>query len=233
MKKFDSELFGKLRVEMINDEPWFVANDVTDSLGYEKGRNAVTRHVDEPDALKRGISSGGQMREATWINEAGVYALIFGSKLDGAKAYKKWVFSEVLPVIRKTGGYVSDTEQIVNTLFGNMGELQKGMIKSLLDNQKENQGKIQYHDTVLSTEGTMSITEVAKEFGKTAQSLNKLLVEEGVQFKRGKQYVLKAKYQSMGLTKMSTTPLKQANITIHALKWTEKGRKFIHELLAA
>ncbi|QQE97562.1 BRO family protein [Leuconostoc citreum] len=105
-----------VRTVVINSEAWFVGKDVADALGYTKSRNALTKHVDEDDALKRGVTDNlGRLQETTLINESGVYSLIFGSKLENAKRFKKWVTSEVLPAIRKTGSYstqMTDLEKI-------------------------------------------------------------------------------------------------------------------------
>ena len=110
-----------VRTVVINSEAWFVGKDVADALGYTKSRNALTKHVDEDDALKRGVTDNlGRLQETTLINESGVYSLIFGSKLENAKRFKKWVTSEVLPAIRKTGSYstqMTDLEKIALSLI--------------------------------------------------------------------------------------------------------------------
>lgn len=90
---------------MIDGEPWFVGKDVAAALGYEKERNAIQKHVDADDALKRGFLTNGSIQEMTVINESGLYSLIFGSKLESARKFKHWVTSEILPSIRKTGTY--------------------------------------------------------------------------------------------------------------------------------
>ena len=95
----------EVTVQLINDEPWFVGNDVSRTLGYSNYRNAVSMHVDEEDKLRTQIEYAGQKREVTLINESGLYNLIFNSKLESAKRFKRWVMSEVLPTIRKTGSY--------------------------------------------------------------------------------------------------------------------------------
>jgi anti-repressor protein len=108
---FQNPLFGAIRTMEISNTPYFVAADVCRALGYEKPRNAVTTHVDPEDASKQGILTNGGMQQVTIINESGLYALIFGSKLDTAKQFKKWVTSEVLPTIRKTGGYIQSRQE--------------------------------------------------------------------------------------------------------------------------
>lgn len=103
---FNNPEFGEIRTVVIDGEPWFVGNDIANSLGYTRGRNAMSSHVDEGDALKWGIpDSNNHIQQMTIINESGLYSLIFGSKLESAKKFKRWVTSEVLPTIRKTGSY--------------------------------------------------------------------------------------------------------------------------------
>lgn len=102
---FNSEEFGKIRTVTINNEPWFVSKDVATALGYSNSRDAISKHVfdDDKGVAKCDTPSGRQ--EMSVINESGLYALIFGSKLDSAKRFKHWVTSEVLPSIRRSGSY--------------------------------------------------------------------------------------------------------------------------------
>lgn len=109
---FKNEEFGEVRTVTIDGEPWFVGKDVAEALGYSKARNAISAHVsdeDKKDAPIQGTLGGTQ--NMTIINESGLYALIFGSKLESAKRFKHWVTSEILPEIRKTGGYQAYTPQ--------------------------------------------------------------------------------------------------------------------------
>ena len=102
---FNNEEFGKIRTVTINNEPWFVSKDVATALGYSNSRDAISKHVfdDDKGVAKCDTPSGRQ--EMSVINESGLYALIFGSKLDSAKRFKHWVTSEVLPSIRRSGSY--------------------------------------------------------------------------------------------------------------------------------
>lgn len=103
---FNSEEFGDIRTVTINNEPWFVGKDVAEALGYAKARNAIASHVEQDDKKDAPIQGDlGGVQQMTIINESGLYALIFGSKLESAKRFKHWVTSEVLPTIRKTGQY--------------------------------------------------------------------------------------------------------------------------------
>lgn len=103
---FNNPDFGEIRTIIIDGEPWFVGVDVARALGYKKPTGAVTTNVDEGDSLREGVSdANGHKQTAIVINESGLYSLIFNSKLESAKKFKKWVTSEVLPSIRKTGQY--------------------------------------------------------------------------------------------------------------------------------
>ena len=106
IKIFDNEEFGNIRTVTIDNEPWFVGKDVATSLGYERATKAIQDHVDSEDKDEIPIQDSiGRMQKTPIISESGLYALIFGSKLESAKRFKHWVTSEVLPSIRKTGGY--------------------------------------------------------------------------------------------------------------------------------
>ena len=120
---FNSEEFGEIRTVTVDDEPWFVGKDVAEALGYSNTRDALSTHVADEDKNTVVISDGKRGNpNQTVINESGLYALIFGSKLKSAKRFKHWVTSEVLPTIRKTGGYrkpMSTAEQIKLLALGN------------------------------------------------------------------------------------------------------------------
>lgn len=120
---FNSEEFGEIRTVTIDNEPWFVGKDVATALGYSNTRDALSRHVDGDDKNTVVIPDGNKGNpNQTVINESGVYALIFGSKLESAKRFKHWVTSEVLPTIRKTGSYqkpMTVAEQIQLLAQGN------------------------------------------------------------------------------------------------------------------
>ena len=105
MKIFSNPEFGEIRTEVINNEVWFVGKDVADILGYQNGSRDINRHVDEEDRHKIMLFDGNQDKETIIINESGLYSLILSSKLESAKRFKRWVTSEVLPSIRKTGSY--------------------------------------------------------------------------------------------------------------------------------
>ena len=124
---FNSEEFGDIRTVTIDNEPWFVGKDVAEALGYSNASKAVSTHVGEEDRILKVLEADSQngnvvKTQTALINESGLYALIFGSKLESAKRFKHWVTSEVLPAIRKTGSYQKPMSPV------EMMRIQLGMI---------------------------------------------------------------------------------------------------------
>lgn len=112
---FKNEEFGEVRTVTIDNEPWFVGKDVAAALGYERATKAIQDHVNEEDKDEIPIQDSiGRMQKTPIINESGLYALIFGSKLESAKRFKHWVTSEILPSIRKHGGYIAGQESMTD-----------------------------------------------------------------------------------------------------------------------
>ncbi|HFQ4753666.1 TPA: BRO family protein [Staphylococcus aureus] len=132
-----------VRTLEVDGEPYFIGKDVAEILGYANGRDALSKHVDAEDKLTSQIATAGQNRNVTIINESGLYSLIFSSKLENAKRFKRWVTSEVLPTLRKTGAYQvpSDPMQALRLMFEATEET-KQEIKNVKDDVidlKENQ----------------------------------------------------------------------------------------------
>ena len=111
---FTSDIFGEIRTCQVNNQIMVVGKDVATALGYSNSQKAIRDHVDDDDKLTERFVLSGQARSVIIINESGLYALILSSKLPQAKAFKRWVTSEVLPQIRKTGGYIPTKGANVN-----------------------------------------------------------------------------------------------------------------------
>ena len=146
---FENPEFGTIRSVEVEGEPWLVGKDVAAALGYTDTSDALKRHVDDGDKLTRRFTDSGQSREMYIINESGLYSLILSSKLPGAKKFKRWVTSEVLPSIRKSGGYLAPAaakaledmsaavqllSEQMEELSGRMGEL-SGQMGELLNRE--------------------------------------------------------------------------------------------------
>lgn len=245
LQVFNNAEFGSVRSLMVNGEPYFVGKDVAEILGYQNASKALTDHVDEDDKLNNeSLSSLGQ-RGGWLINESGLYSLILSSKLPSAKRFKRWVTSEVLPAIRKHGVFAMD--DIVNNTDALIEALQAFKAERLLRMALEEENAVQkqqlvemkpkasYYDVVLNSPDLVSITEIAKDYGWSAQKLNEYLHVHGIQFKQGGRiWILYQKYAEMGLTSTKTHTYPDNNGTIHTkvhTYWTQKGRLFIYDLL--
>lgn len=237
---FTNEQFGRVRTLTKDSEPWFVGKDVAVALGYAKPENAISAHVDEVDKTTTLIQGDGSnyKSKTILINESGLYALIFGSKLDSAKVFKRWVTSEVLPAIRKTGAYAmpQDYPSALRALADSEER------RLILQTENEQQKQIiadfepvrQYVDAILSSDGTMATTQIAADYEISARMLNRILHEEGVQYNVNGQWILYRKYMGKGYTKSDTIHIRHADgrpdTRMHT-KWTQKGRLMIHEIL--
>lgn len=245
---FKNPEFGEVRTLTINGNPWFVGKDIAEDLGYQNGSRDINRHVDEEDRRKEMISDGNQLKETIIINESGVYSLILSSKLPTAKKFKHWVTSEVLPAIRKHGGYLTPAkveEALLNpdTLIRlatelkaerearKNAELEAASAKQLVGELKP---KADYTDRILSSKGTVPTTAIAKDYGMSAKALNQKLHELRVIYRMGSQWFLYAKYQAKGYTHSKTFDFKHSDGRPDCkmqTEWTQKGRLFLYQLL--
>lgn len=240
VKAFNFES-NEVRTVLIDNEPWFVGKDVADTLGYKNGSRDINTHVQDDDKLKYRISTAGQSREQIVINESGVFALIFGSELDSAKRFKKWVTSEVLPSIRKHGAYMTDSkiEEALtdpDTIIRLATTLKQERQEKLLLKQRVNelQPKADYTDSILQNKALVTITFIAKDYGMSGAAMNKLLHELGVQYRQGDTWLLYAKHQTKGWTQSETKEVRRADGSkklVASTKWTQKGRLGLYELL--
>ena len=132
LKIFTNDEFGNVRVINIDGEPWMVGKDIAEALGYSNPRKALQDHVDEEDKGVTKCDTPGGAQNITIINESGMYSLVIGSKLPSAKVFKRWITSEVLPSIRKTGGYVSDDDLFIKTYLPFADETTQNLFRTQL-----------------------------------------------------------------------------------------------------
>lgn len=229
------EQFGQLRAVLDErGEPWFVGSDVANSLGYSNPRKALRDHVDEEDKTRNEtfLVNG---TAPILINESALYTLVLRSKLEDARKFRKWVTGEVLPSIRKQGGYMmvrpdeSDEVIMARALLIMQATLQRRDEQiALLKPRAE------YADHVLDSISCFTTTQLAKELDMTAQELNRLLCEMHIQYWQSGQYLLYADYARQGYAKNRTYSHRGHDGLLHThtyLVWTERGRDFIHQLL--
>lgn len=168
---FNNPEFGEMRTTLSEDnEPLFNANDVCNALGYSNYRDAVIRHCEDGDVVKHDTLTEGGVQLVNYVNESGLYSLIFGSKLPKAKEFKHWVTSEVLPSIRKTGGYIqsaddmTDEEIMARALMVAQSTIRRReeKIKELSDKVAADAPKVAFSDAVTASRGSCLIGELAK-----------------------------------------------------------------------
>lgn len=264
---FNSPQFGEIRTATDdNNEPLFCAADVCKALGYENPRKAVSDHIDDPDVTKRyawvttGTKADGSEAKRqtlmTFVNESGLYSLIFGSKLESAKQFKRWVTSEVLPEIRKNGGYirgnVNETpEELMARALAvakqtlERVERERQQLASTNENQRIQLGiqdaeirkaapKVEYYDKVMQSNCTMTTTQIANGLGMPCHRLNKLLRDAGIQYKQSGQWLLRSPYTDFGLHAVRTQTYTHADGSIGTSQytvWNERGKRFISALV--
>ena len=244
LKIFENPDLGKVRTMEIDGEPYFVGKDVAEILGYSDTNKAISMHVDEDDKLNDKTASSLGQRGGWLINESGLYSLILSSKLPKAKEFKRWVTSEVLPSIRKHGLYATEEliakPDIAIAAFQALKE-EREKNRKLTDtvavqNQQiaELQPKASYYDVVLNCKDLLSITEIAKDYGKSAKWLNNYLHENKVQYKQGNIWLLYQNHAEKGYTNTKTQTFNGNDGNVHTkvhTYWTQKGRLFIYDLL--
>lgn len=210
IKIFESPQFGKIRTAGTSEEPLFCASDVCKALGYTNGRKAVADHADERDVTKRYTPMKNQFgavvqQLVTYVNESGLYALIFGSKLESAKEFKRWVTGEVLPSIRKHGAYMTndviertltDPDFLIKLATELKNEKQARMlaehkVEEQTKQLTEQQPKVEMFDLAMSSKDLIDMQEVAKSIGFEYLGRNKIfdiLREKGILDSRNYPY---------------------------------------------
>lgn len=231
---FNNPEFGNIRTMECDGAPWFVGKDVAEALGYAKPRNAIDTHVDPDDALKQGVTdSMGRTQEMTIINESGLYALILGSKLPTARKFKRWVTSEVIPSIRKHGGYINGQENMTP---------EELMASALLMAQKtlaerdtrisaltvENQimlPKADYFDQLVERNTLMNFRETAKALDVPPKKFVSFLLDKKYIYRDKKGKLLPYEHKNDGLFEVKETLNEKTNWSGAQTLITPKGRE--------
>ena len=238
MQIFRNQEFGAIRtISNEQGEAMFCAKDVCDALGYSNGRDAVRKHVDGEDKTTVAICDTGSnyKSQAIFINESGLYSLILSSKLESARRFKHWVTSEVLPSIRKQGGYmIARPDESDEVILARALQIMQATLQRRDEQIARLKPRAEYADHVLDSFSCFTVTQIGKELGMTGHDLNVLLCSHKIQYAQSGQYLLYADYARQGLAKNRTFSREASDGTLHTrtyLVWTEKGRDFIHQLL--
>lgn len=239
LQVFENEEFGEIRTVEIDGEPHFVAKDVTDILGYSNSRKAISDHVDEEDKGVTKCDTLGGIQNLTVINESGLYSLILGSRIPGAKKFKRWVTSEVLPQIRKTGGY--QMPQTYSEALRALADKAEEADRLMLVNQKlEEQNcrmrpKEIFADAVAASKTSILVGELAKlitqngyEIGQ--QRLFRWLREKGYLMSTGTSYNMPMqRYVQQGLFEIKESNVQNPDGSVRITKTTKvtgKGQQY-------
>ena len=222
---FTSEVFGEIRTCQVNNQIMFVGKDVAMALGYANTRKAVLDHVDKEDR-EDGVTirdAIGRDQKATFINESGLYSLILSSKLPQAKAFKHWVTAEVLPQIRRTGGYIpthaADGSDLSAVEILHRADAIVGNTLRLLNEPAED---------------TLTATQVAKTFNMTTYDFNAILRDMGIQYRRDGHWNISDDLQDRNLTRLRTHvsySLKGVKKVKVYMTWTLDGVRFLNSKL--
>lgn len=232
----------EVRVVNVNSEPWFVAKDVAEILGYSETEK-MTRRLDDDEKTTlpfRGTGSNYQTN-ITIINESGLYNAVLGSNKPEAKAFKKWVTSEVLPAIRRNGGYIATAgtetpeELYARALTSLKAALdrQKAIVAEQAGQLKLQAPDVEYARNVLASDGLHTVNSVAVHLGISAIRLNKFLAAENWIYRQGGVYYPATRIREKGYCDFHVVPYLNSNgdrMTREHLKWTESGRRAIIEL---
>ena len=222
---FTSEVFGKIRTCQVNNQIMFVGKDVATALGYAKPENAIATHVDADDKTTTLIQGTGSnyKSKVVIINESGLYSLILSSKLPQAKAFKRWVTSEVLPQIRKTGGYIptkdANGRQLSNEEIINRADAIVGRTLQMLNEPAED---------------TLTATQVAKTFNMTVFDFNAVLRDMGIQNRRGGHWNISDDLADRDLVRLRTHisySLKGEKKVKVYMTWTMAGLRYLNSKL--
>ena len=251
---FKSPLFGDIRTAGTSQEPLFCLSDVCKALDLQAA--AVMRRLDDGVISSHPISDNlGRCQQANFVNEDGLYDVILDSRKPEAKAFRKWITSEVLPTIRKHGAYMTDKtiEQALlnpDTVIKLATTLKKEREERLALQAKnaeqlvviaEQDAKIQdmtakstYCEKVLASSELVEVTLIAQDYGTTATIMNRFLHEAGIQFRQGSTWVLYEPYKCKGYTQSRTLQIPCSDgstMSKVVTMWTQLGRLFLYEFL--
>ena len=241
---FSKENLGSVRTILVDNEVWVCAKDVCDILEIKN----VTQAVQRLDADERSMFNIGRQGNTNFINESGLYALIVRSDKKEAKPFRKWITSEVIPAIRKTGMYMTDNvwnsimnePEKIGELLINYGKVRQEnenlKVKNKIQEQEilELKPKATYYDLILQNPRLLATRIIASDYGMTPNAFNKLLHKNGIQYKQGSVWFLYSKYIGYGYTQTKMQPIVRTGgvpDSVPHMYWTQKGRIFLYDFL--
>lgn len=234
---FNNEEFGEIRTMTIEGEPWFVAADVCRALEIGNPSMAVERLDDDEKGISTIDTLGGKQR-MTIINEPGLYSLVLSSRKPEAKAFKRWITHDIIPTIRKTGGYVNDTAQFIDSYFGQLDSAQKHALTMIFNESKrmtaqlkEQAPKVDFYDTFVSPNKCTGLRDTAKELGISERKFVNFLIDEKYLYRTPAQQLRPyTKKSNEGLFETKDWYTKSDIVKIRVF-FTPQGKQFFHKKL--
>ena len=257
---FNNPQFGSIRTAGTPEQPLFCLADVCKRLGLQASR--------VKDRLEKGVISSnplltsGGIQQLNFVNEDGLYDVILDSRKPEAKAFRKWVTSEVLPTIRKHGAYMTndaieraltEPDFLIQLATSIKEERSKRLaVEAVCEEQRKQisqlgsqvddlqsevsvmKDKVSYLDVILATKNSVLVTQIAQDYGESAILFNRRLNRMGIQYSRGKQWILYGPYKDCGYVTSETYVIKHkdGHEDVHMnTKWTQKGRRFLYDIL--
>lgn len=248
LQVFKNPDFGEIRTAGTADRPLFCLSDVCKAIGISNARNVKSRLDDDDVRLVDTIDKLGRTQQVTFVTESGLYDVIIRSDIEQAKQFRKWVTSEVLPSIRKSGGYIATTDQMTDDeIMARAINIAQDTIRKRderikqLEDEKHNLieentvmlPKVRAYEKVINTPQTQwlkTTQEVANEIGMSAQRLNAQLVAMQIIYKASNgEYLVTSNYANWGLHSIVSYPINDKRVKTY-IKWTDRGRLYIRAL---
>ncbi len=229
---FENKNFGKLTVIEKCGEFFFIGKEIAETLGYTNTQKAIRDHVADEDKLTERIVQSGQRRKMYIVNESGLYSLILSSKLRQAKAFKKWVTKEVLPSIRKHGGYIKNQENMSSEeILANAVLLANNLISEKDREISRLQSKARYFDELVDKNLLTNFRNTAKELHIPQKTFIQFLLDQKLIYRDNKNRLLPYSYSNKGYFELKEWVRDDGSIVGVQTLITPKGRKFLLFLL--
>lgn len=235
---FNNEEFGEVRTITIDGEPWFVANDILRVLAVSNSKDALRTLDDDEKSGVDNIYPHGRKQKTNCVSEAGLYSIILRSRKPEAKAFKRWITHDIIPTIRKTGGYVNDAAQFIDSYFGQLDSAQKHALTMIFNESKrmtaqlkEQAPKVDFYDTFVSSDKCTGLRVTAKEFGVPEREFVKFLIDEKYLYRTpSKQLLPYAKKGNEGLFEVKDY-YTRSDFVKPQVFFTPQGKQFFHKKL--